>query len=225
MSNYAEYVIGRRGYGKLTQTAGTVISRLIEPRKNAWTRITGVLTTTAATAHLLTLLRPLGRTTFSAVAAAGQAVVTLTADPGAYPSGVRTAADAITSGDYVVYEAADGTLVQDTAAGTWNSTTGALTLNTFLPTGGVLVGGRFWYFGLATDTNPNDAQAHPRWNLLANTSNFFGRADGMGSIPDNPLMNLGKGEEQPLLLQIDNGSNASTLESVGVEYVKKAAAG
>lgn len=218
MSQYSEYVVGRKGYGRITQTAGTVITRLIEPHPDAWTRITSVTVNTAATAHILTLLRPLGRTRFSADAAAAQQVVNISADPGDYPSGVRTADNAIAANDYVAYQAADGTFVLDTVS---SVATLAITLATNLPTGGVKEGEYFWFFGIVTDTNPNDAQAHPRFNLLANTQTILGRDANLGTIPDHKLLDIGRGTFQPLVLVVDNGTNASTIESVGVEYYRK----
>jgi hypothetical protein len=223
MSDYAERVVGRRNYGRLTQNSGTVITRLVEPWRSALTRITGVFVKTSTTAHILTLLRPCNVTTFSAAAAASQAVVNITADPGAYSAAgtLATANNVIAASDFVVYEAADGTYVLDTVS---SVATLAITLTTNLPTGGVLAGGKFWFYGIVTDTNPNNNQAHPRWNLDASTATVLGRADGLTSIPDHPLLNVGGGSYQPLILHVDNGTAASTIESVGVEYVRKAAA-
>lgn len=220
MSNYGEYVVGRRNYGKLTQTAGTVITRLIEPHRDGITRLTGVQVKTLTTAHLLTLMRPCNRVRFTAAAAAGQAVVNISADPGVYPSGVRAAANVIAAGDFVVYEVADGTFVVDTVA---SVSTLAITLTTNLPTSGVKSGGLLWWYGIVTDVNPNDAQTHPRWNLDASTATYLTRADGLTSIPDHKLLDIGGGKYQPLILHIDNGTAASILESVGVEYVRKVA--
>lgn len=221
MSNYAEYVVGKRSYGKLTQNAGTVITRLVEPMRGALTRITAAQTITGATAHLLTLMRPLNRTYFTADAAASQAVVNIAADPGDYPTGCRTGDNVIAGSDFVVYECADGTYALDTVS---SVATLAITLTNNVPTGGVKKGGFFWFYGIVTDTNPNDAQAHPRFDLLASTRNYLNRGDGLTSIPDNKLLDLGNGCYQPLILHIDNGSNASTLDSVGVEYVRRPAA-
>lgn len=221
--SYGEYVIGRRNYGRLTQNAGTIISRLIEPWRGGYTRVTGVLTTTSTTAHILTLLRPLNRTYFTAAALASQAVVNIAADPGVYNANgtPATGNNVLAANDWVAYQAADGTFVVDTVS---SVATLAVTLTTNLPTGGVALGGLFWTFGLATDTNPNNNQAHPRWNLAASTQNVFGRSDGMTSIPDHKLLDVGGGKNQPLILQVDNGTAASTIESVGVEYVRRAAA-
>jgi hypothetical protein len=218
VSAYSEYVVGRRTYGRKTETAGTIIRQLIEPMKNAFTRIVGVTVKTGATAHILTLLRPCNRTYFTADAAASQAVVNVAADPGDYPSGVRTADNAIAANDVVVYEASDGTYVLDTVSSVSSL---AVTLATNLPTGGVKENGLLWWFGIVTDTNPNDGMAHPRWNLDASTTTSLGRGNCLTSIEDHRLMDVGRGMYQPLVLSVDNGTNASIIESTGVEYVRR----
>lgn len=223
MSEYGERVIGRRGYGLKTESFGTVITRLIEPMPNGVTRLTGVTTTTLTTAHLLTLMRPCNRVQFTADAAAGQKVVYLSADPGVYSvKGTLAAADtALAASDYVVYEAADGTFVMDLANSVYGAA-GVVTLTTNLPTGGVKKGGLVWFYGIVTELNPNNNAAHPRWNLAASTTNVFGRGEQMASLPDHKFLDIGGGCYQPLILHIDNGTAASVLESVGVEYVTPA---
>lgn len=222
-SQYGEHVIGRRNYGRLTQTAGTVITRLIEPMKNGFTRITGVHVKISTTAHILTLMRPFNRCTFTADAAAGQAVVNISANPGTYTvqGTLATPSNAMAANDFVVYECADGTYALDTVS---SIATLAVTLAANVPTGGVIKGGYLWFFGLVTDTNPNDNQASPRWNLDVSTATILGRGDGLTSIPDHKFLDVGKGSYQPLILHVDNGTAASIIQSVGVEYVRKAAA-
>jgi hypothetical protein len=223
MSLATMHLLGKRGYGLLTQTEGTLISRLIEPWQNGFTQIVGARYTVGADAHVLTMLRPLNVVTFSKAAVAGQAVVNVTADPGVYNvlGTLATANNPIQANDNVVYEAADGTFVIDTVA---SVALPAITLNTNLPVGGVAVGGHFWFFGLATDTNPNNNEVHPSFNALANTIFTLGRADGLVSIPDHPLLSLGGGKYQPLILQSNNVSAAGTLESVAAEYYRRPAA-
>jgi hypothetical protein len=241
MSEYTEYSVLKLGYGKITASADTIICQLIQPWRG-FTKILQALTTTGATAHLLTMLRPLGRTFFTAAAAAGQRVVHVESDPGMYSTaGVggthfppnsalvfSTPDNPIATNDWVAYEAADGTYVVDTVASVaaiGGSQGKILTLSTNLPTGGVAKTGLLWYFGLATDTNPNNGQPHPRYDLPANTQNVFGGKENLGTILDHPSLNLGGGSYQPLLLQIDNPTNASILEGVGVSYVRRAVGG
>lgn len=179
--------------GRKTAAAGTPITILIPPFSNQGmtglgtgkqglgvAHITNLIVDGTTTAQSIAILRPLNFTTFSANAAAGQAVVSLSGDPGVYstnfkyglPNGMtgpRTADDPIASGDYCVYQAADGTYILDTAASAYAS--GQVTMTTNLPTGGVLAGGLFWYFGIATDTDPNTGEPH----VLFDTTGSVGR--------------------------------------------------
>ncbi len=225
MSSYAEYVVGRRAYGRLTQTFGTVIRQMIEPWDGALTQVASLLTTTSTTAHILTLMRPFARTTFSAVGAGTQQIVNINADPGAYGTStgltLATTNNAIAGSDVIVYQAADGTFVLDTVS---SVATLAITMTTNLPTCGVKAGDSFWFFGIETDTNPNNNAANPRWNLNASTVNVWGRGDGMASIPGLKGLGLDNGVRQPLVLSIDNGTAASIIEGTGVEYLRRASA-
>jgi hypothetical protein len=217
-------IAGRKTYGKITQAADTVITRLVEPRKNVFTHITALAYTAAGTAHTLTIMRPLNKTTFTAAAAAAQAVVNIAADPGVY-TGSRTANNVIAANDYVVYEAADGTFVLTTVS---SVSTLAITLAANLPTGGVLQGGTMWFYGITTDTNPNDAQAHPQHTLTASVTTVLGNDPGeaagsvCSSLPPSKipavstLLCNGKGD--PLIVHSNNATAAGTLENVFVVY-------
>ncbi len=140
----------------------------------------------------------------------------MSAQPGNFNADgvVATADNSIATNDYAVYQLADGTFVGELV------TVSSLTLTvTALGTGGVLVGSPVWFMGIVTDTNPNNNIVQPRYTLPASTTTTFGRGDGITTIPDHKNMNVGKGRNQPLLLLIDNGTNASTIESIAVEYV------
>lgn len=217
-TNYGETVVARRNFGRKTETAGTVIVQTIPPYPGAMTRVCGLRISTLATAHILTVLRPLNIAYASAAVAAGGTSLVLAAQPGDYNANgtVATADNNIATNDYVVYQNADGTYVGELV------TVSSLTLTiTAAVTGGILAGAPVWFFGIVTDTNPNDGFAHPRYNLAASSTHTFGRGDGISTIRDHKNMNLGDGCFQPLLLIIDNGTNASTIESIGVEYVRR----
>ncbi len=223
MAVYEEYPVHQKVYGKITQTAATVIVKLVEPFPSCVSRITGIRYRVGANDHIITVMRPLNRVTFAADAAASQAVVSLSADPGVYNTNgtLATANNVIAASDYVVYQAADGTFVLDTVA---SGTGTAPTLTTNLPTGGVKKGDPLWFFGIVTDTNPNDALAHTRFNALASSVVTFGRDDQLGTIPDHKYLKLGNGCFQPLIIHSDNVTAAGFLESVSVQYYRKAAA-
>jgi hypothetical protein len=223
-SNYDDVVVARKAYGYLTQTAATKISRLIEPRPDGFARLCSLIYLVGANDHQLTLMRPFNRVSFTADAAAGQAVVNISADPGNYSAinpNCRTANNLIAANDFVVYRCADGTFVMDTVA---SVATLAITLTANVPTGGVKSGDPLWWFGIATDTNPHDAAANP--TLLASaTTTFTPSVDAcraLGTIPDlagGPT--FGNGMNCPLILQSNNVTAAGFFVNVGVEYVHK----
>lgn len=215
------------GPGHLTQTAGTVIVALIPPymgcqnlpsgvRGQAFTKVTKVAYTTQGTAHKIGVMRPFNFTTFSADAAAAQAVVNLTADPGLYatpanwkygtvPGGVPSVANnGIAANDYVVYQAADGTLVLDTVSSV-SSLAVALTAN--LPTGGVKQGGVLWFFGVIANTDPNTGRVNPQTTIAASQTR-----DATWADPTGVVTALHPGD--PMIFYSPNGTNAGTLDFI-----------
>lgn len=230
MGAFAMPVLGKKGYGRKTESAGTKIVQLVEPMPDAVPHLLHAAVTVGATAHLLTVLRPLNKTTTSAAAAAAQAVINITANPGNY-TGINTADNNIAAGDYCVYQTADGNWVVDTVS---SVSTLAITMTTNVPTSGVSSGAPFFWFGVETDTNPNDNQAHPRYTLAASSLVQFGDQSGSvgfqsaingpylsGSLLHTDMLNA-KGH--PLILIIDNGTNASVLEGCTVVYTDRAQA-
>jgi hypothetical protein len=215
-----------RGYGKLTQTAGTVISRLVEPWKKAYTRISDLWYNAGATAHVITAMRPLYKVTTSAAAAAGQAVINISADPGNYSAifTINTANNLIAANDYVVYQTADGNYTLDTVS---SVSTLAITMTNNVPTAGVLNGADFWWFGITTDTNPGDNQAHPQFDCPASgvtkfgsdpgeaVMGFIGTIQGLSPVVPNWKIN---GQNEPMILQSNNATNAGTMEKVAAVY-------
>lgn len=190
--------------GRKTATAATKINQLIQPRSNKKTKLTSFESTVGATAHTLTVLRPLNTTTVSAVVAAGSSTVILTADPGVYTN-KRTANNVIAANDFLVFEVPDGTFYFDTvSAVTVNADgTATLTMTTAVPTLGLKAGAKVWFMGVAADTDPNTAEAHPVFTLAASGVVNQESPNGLAeSIHDY----------EPLLIQVDNATNASVLE-------------
>lgn len=207
----------QKTYGRLTQNAGTVITRLVEPKPGLFTRIDKLAITVSTTQHLLTIMRPLNKTTLSAAAAASQAVVALTADPGDYPATMQQADNAIAASDYVVVQLSDGTFFVTTVSSVSSLN---ITLAANLPIA-ANSGASFWFYGIITDTNPNDVLAHARFTLPVSGTTVLGNGDGQGwysSVRGSPLLPLVTGKFEPLILQIDNGTAASVFEYCKVVY-------
>lgn len=241
MSTPALPIYSGRGWGKLTQTAGTLITRLITPLFGAVTRLVSLAYTCGATAHTLTVMRPLGKTTVASPAAGGQNVINITNDPGkfstTYPGGTSNVADdGIAANDFVAYQCNDGTWVVDTVA---SVATLALTMTTNVPASGVAAGAPLWFFGIATDTNPADNLPHPQFTLTASQLTTLGDTVGegiagfVGSIAHPPFMASGgattgnnmDGTNEPLIVQSNNITAAGTLETVQAMYTTKPSQG
>jgi len=230
-----------RGWGKITQTAGTAIVRLITPVFNAVTRLIYLLYTAGSTAHTITVLRPLGKTTVASAAAGGQAVINITNDPGkystTYPGGVSNVADdPIAANDYVVYQTADGNYVCDSVS---SVSTLAITMSNNVPSSGVLAGAPFWFFGITSDINPADGLAHPQFDTTASAQTTLGGSAGqfpagfVGSIAHPSFFASGgatagnnmDGTNEPLIVISNNATAAGTLEMCEAIYSTKPSQG
>lgn len=209
-------LFGQKGYGNTTANAGTLINLLLEPMANAATVLTKMYYYIQGANHTVTCLRPLGSTILASAAAASQAVVNLTADPGVYlpANSWRTANNPIAIGDYVAFQYADGTYGFDTVAAV-NSL--AITLTNNLPTLGLLSGAPFWFFGVKTDTNPNDGRPHPQIVVTQTASGITVRE--FVNTETGIISSINKNE--PILLQSDNLSVAGYLAEATVAYTNR----
>lgn len=195
------------GTGGLTQTAATLIQYLIPPDRRGKTRISKVTYTDGGTAHTLTFLRPLGRTTVSAIAAAGQAVFSLTADPGV-AAAYGGISNTIAANDFVaIRTASDGItrLYKVSSVATLAITlTGNLTV-------ALAVGDDVWFFGITTDTDGATGAAHPKLLSGAGTAavTFEDREGGV-------VASLR--QDEPILFNSNNATAAGTLSQLSYAY-------
>lgn len=226
--------LGHFNVGPFTAAGGTAFAGLIPPNMAAGLLGQGVKAkgrakvgrtcyTTGATAHKIAFLRPLNYTTFSADAAAAQAVLNVTADPGlyataanwkydAFPNGTPAVANnAIAANDYVVYQNADGTYTLDTVSSVSSL---AITMTSNVPTGGVKAGGLFYFYGIVSDLNPWTGLAHAQNTIAASQTRDVSWSDS--SVPVVSALHDG----DPLIFYSPNGTNAGTLEFVSGWYGK-----
>ena len=191
----------------------------------AWTGLLYVQYTTGGTAEAFYVLRPLGFTHLAAAAAGGQAVITLNADPGNYSQAATAAGVAWTfstpnnllaSGKYIAYQCPDGTYRFDTVSSVASIPT--VTLTTNLPTGGLAAGAPFWYFGAVGDTNPYDAQPHPKFNMFASQASAAGI---IGTYSGDIPIVQSYGTNNPLLILATSTSAQSWIESGKVVYLQR----
>lgn len=181
-----------------------------------------VMSTSSSGAQILAGMRPFNYCYFNAVAAAGQAVVNIDANPGAYatayryptPNGAvpRTANNLMAANDYVAYQAADGTWILDTVA---SIATLAVTLTTNLPTGGIVSGQPLFFFGIYTDTDPATGFAQP-YITVPTTQTQKTYQDLVSGLFQT--LHLG----DPLVLYSNNAGAQGTLDLVSAFYTKAA---
>lgn len=219
-------LFGMKGYGKKTAAAGSGIAILVEPMPNAYTAITNIVATVGTTAHTVTVMRPIGSTTLASATAAGTSGLVLSADPGNYVStsgsnarGVTysTSGNAIAANDYVVIETPDGAFFMTyILAGTVYN---ALQMKDNAPAiTGLAAGAKCWFYGIATDTNPVDAQAHPAFNTVVSTS---GQTIGNTAGEANGTLVQSFGKYEPLIVRQDNATVAGTIERVNAIWINK----
>lgn len=202
--------IGGEGIGKKTATAGTRIKALIGGNvKSFFTHLLNIRITTGATAHTLTVMRAPPGTGFrsrvtSDLAAAGTALVVdddLTDADG----------NALAANDYVAVKLDNGTWHLSLASG-WDGPTNTITLATAIPTGrSAKRGAQVVSFGAHGDT-------------YHATQQFASASGATNNIPalagqDFSLIRAAC-EGEPLLLDIDNGTNASTIDYANCGYAK-----
>lgn len=211
---------GAVAFPSKTANAGTIITQVIPPRKDCYANLAAVVYTAAATAHTLTVMRPFNWTTFTADAAASQAVVNIAADPGTYSSGglkdnpgnytPSVANNGIAANDFVVYELPDGNFTLDTVSSVSSL---AVTLSNNVPTGGVRKGMKLWFFGIITNTNPLTGVAHATWALADSATTTLEPTAGV------PLLRTTH-KDHPMILHSGNATNAGTLVRASAFYTK-----
>lgn len=197
---------------------------------NHYTHITSCLYTTAGTAHSLYFLRPFNFTTVASAAAAAQAVINVTNDPGLYatkmrypvpgvspdsngfyPYAFRVANNAIAASDYCAYQLPDGSWVFDIVA---SVSTLAITMTANVPTGGVAAGAPFFFFGAPTDSNPQTGIVHLNSTTTASTNKAqqLSPGDGCGI----PSLNPG----DPLAVLSSNATATGIIDLVSGQYAR-----
>jgi hypothetical protein len=142
-----------------------------------YSHVTKVIYTTGSTAHLVYIMRPLN---YALIVSGTGSVINIATDPGKwatpanwlydpFPGGVASASAwnnppsvaniPIATGHWICYQGASGTWIVDTVA---SVATLAITMTTPLPTGGVLAGAPFYFFGAITSLDPSTGYGHPQ---------------------------------------------------------------
>jgi len=190
----------------VTQTAGTVITSLIQPRPNGIARINEVVYESAATAHDLVFMKSLGESYLTAAAAAGATSIVVAAK--AFDPGQTLAAN-----DYIALQLTSGVyqLLKISAVSTLTLTVDALDE-------AALSGAKVHYFGAAADTG------HFTMSTKASTVNRYATAPPGGvvnsgwSFVSSNTRYQNKGFGKPILFYSANGTNAGLLRSLNGTY-------
>lgn len=183
-------------YGSLTQTAGTVIKRLIPPVPGARSCVGNWSYTAAATAHSLVFLVPFAQVAANSTADSGQAVINLNQVP--------TAADGsiIAANDYIVTQYDDGEWSEHLIS----SVSGAAITVSANFSKDVPQGAAVYFMGAPAD------HTNRTFTCDASTTTSFPAGDFRVRAATSPLPN------QPILAYSANATNAGTLKWLNFFY-------
>jgi hypothetical protein len=197
--------VGHVGYR--TETADTLIEGVIPPKKGCRTRVMKATYRSGTTAHVLTLMKPLGKTTLTAAAAASQAVVNITADPG-----LGTLPGAIAANDYVVLRKKSTGLCYLHKVSSVSTLAITLTANLAVA---LEAGDDFFFYGVTTNLATAIADGQMSLETTASAVNTYeGTAAGEGCFQSN-------GDDEPLIFSSNNATAAGFLRHIGVAYTDK----
>ena len=200
---------------------GTVINILCPPKRKHKTVVTRLIATASTTAHVVTCLREIDRTTVTTAVAASGTSITLAknlgnAPIGPYGSASQIAADHLAANDWYVIELPDGTYFLDYVSA-FSTSTLVLTPTGTVPTNGIAAGATVWMLGLAADLDPFDpvAGAFPGRNIKASTRVEFPTS----AEADAPVFSSYL-PYSPLLVQDNNATATGTIELVEGGWVR-----
>ncbi len=188
------------GAGKKTATAGTRIQYVVPGRGNVFTHVLRFRYTVAGTAHTLTLMKGVDRTTISEDAAASQAVVKVTR------ALLDGGGNALAANDLVTIKQPNG----DWAFATVSSVADAgltITLSASLSFA-IKKNAAIVNFGVPGDSIHTPMQ----FNSSTSTTKDFPATAIPGSIA------VGNAPNEPIIFDSDNGTAAGTLEDIQFGY-------
>lgn len=186
-----------------TEAADTAIVQAVGANAAGRTRITKISYTCAGTAHTLTVMRPLAKTTTSATASSGQAVIKLTDDPGAAIS------NSIAANDFLVL-GLDSGVYKEVKVSSVSGLDITLTANL----GAALTkGATVWFYGVVGDTDTKTGLPHPKWTTPTSaTTNYTG---------DGELLVNSHDINQPLVVHSSNVTAAGTIVEIIWKFTDK----
>ena len=197
------FVHSFKTFGLHTESAGTIIQENIQGKNGVTSCMLRAAVTTAATAHTLSFMYAEGtgtRTTCDGGAAITQAVLDVNIAP------KDPAGNAAASGDIIAYQVTDGTWEFNSIA---SISTKAITLNTNIAIA-VLDNAKVRIFGVIADGA-----------VMTLTLTAAGAPNSWGDGGDPIIICPYVGD--PMVVQIDNATHASTLEHMLWAWINKSA--
>ena len=197
-----------------------------ESRGRYKSHVTKVIYTTGGTAHIIYIARPLNFSVVAAAVAAGATNIPLADDPGVYSTNYKYASlngsapaqvadNAISSGDYIGVQLADGTwkAAQVTGGSYTGLTVAALPNNNSI---GINKGALCYFFGnVSSDVDPATGQTQPQTQIASSQTRDASWADQQYGV----VAALHPGD--PLLFLSGNASAQGYLEHCGGFYSER----
>lgn len=196
---------GSFGYKRVTQTAGTVITRLIEPAmRGAKTRLTQLSYVSGGTQHTLTILKALARTTVTAVQAASDTAVSVASK--------AFRGDTVAASDYIVIQHNDGTFGAYLVSSVTNLTFTIPSLAAALA-----IGNFVWILGATGEAE--HVVLSPLVSALTRYQDSLGgiACSGYRSVSGGTVYQR-SGNDDPLLIHSNNATAAGVIESASGYY-------
>lgn len=196
---------GSFAYKRVTQTAGTVITRLIEPAmRGAKTRLTQLTYISGGTQHTVTILKALARTTVTAAQSASDTAVSVVSK--------AFRGDTVAASDYIVIQHNDGTFGAYLVSAVSNLTFTIPSLSAALAIGNLV-----WIMG-ATGEAEHIVLSPPASATTRYQDSIGGIAcSGYRSVSGGTIYQR-SGNDDPLLIHSNNATAASVVESASGYY-------
>jgi hypothetical protein len=203
-----------RGY--ISVGFGTAIVVVVAGHPKGRTKISKMAFTCSTTAHTLTAMTELSRTTVIAVVAASAATFNIKRDPGMFAANnkadskqVTQSTDvAIAAGHFYIVRLPDRSWFQDTVSSCVTNSDGTVTITptATIPTGGFLAGATFWFYGALTSKNPANGLVHAAWKGTASAQLVLG--DDGGSVVESFY------RDSPIILSDNNATATGSIDYV-----------
>ena len=193
---------------RATAAADTVITVLVEPAMNgARTRVTNIQYLSGNTAHTITVMKALARTTTSAASIANTNTVTLTS--------LSFRGDTLAANDYIVLENSDFTFTSHICSAV-NTTTKVATISPNT-TVAISSGARVWIMGATGEAE------HGKMLSIANTivqfeSSLSGVACAGYRTTVSGTTYTRSGNDDPVILHSNNATAAGVFENISGYY-------